>query len=432
MRRWLATMVAVASSGCGSSVPPPSAPSSGKANPYGPGWSAVHADAANSDYSAIPGARNLTLAWKRSFIGNINLGATSDTAGHVFVTLNSPIGCHLFALDSATGETVWCSDEVDRFASISSPTLDDQGRLFIADGEAMHAFTTDGTLLWETPIVGVPLSSQFTAEGNVIFITHIGHIYLLRRDTGEPLLPALELIPGATWNRYEGVLACATGRPQCPSANTPAIDLATGRFIFTFWTPGAPTSGIRAVQVTEGARPALTPLWINESLPQGSASSPDLSADRSRVYVTDNAGGLHALDAATGAEIWNFPIGYAAAGSPSTSPEGLIMPAGGDSGRIMAVADRGDFAELAWRREDWTNGGISTQAAGGIAYVTDLSVINNLVVVDTATGEELDREPLPGVTGFTVGTTVGPDGTVYVASFLGQLFAFRPASGAAR
>jgi hypothetical protein len=51
----------------------------------------------------------------------------------------------------------------------------------------------------------------------------------------------------------------------------------------------------------------------------------------------------------------------------------------------------------------------------------------DLVVVDTATGRELDREPLPGTPAFTVGTTLGLDGTVYVPSIRGDLFAFRPA-----
>jgi outer membrane protein assembly factor BamB len=182
--------------------------------------------------------------------------------------------------------------------------------------------------------------------------------------------------------------------------------------------------------VTEGAQTTLEPLWVNDNLPEGSASSPDISADGSRVYVTDNAGGLHALDIATGREIWSFDIGYAAAGSPSTSPQGLIMPAGGQMGPVMAVIDRGDHAELAWQRDDITNGGISTQVAGDLAYVTHFGAVNELVVVDTRDGTELDREPLVGLTGFTVGTTIGADRTVFVPGFLGTLYAFRPAEDA--
>jgi outer membrane protein assembly factor BamB len=122
------------------------------------------------------------------------------------------------------------------------------------------------------------------------------------------------------------------------------------------------------MQITEDPVPSISPLWTNDALPGGSASSPDLSADGSRVYVNDNVDSVHALDTATGEEIWRFQIGFASGGSPSLSPDGI----------------------------------------------------------DTATGTELDREPLPGTTVFTVGTTVGPDGTACVPTFLGQLFGFHP------
>jgi outer membrane protein assembly factor BamB len=101
------------------------------------------------------------------------------------------------------------------------------------------------------------------------------------------------------------------------------------------------------------------------------------------------------------------------------------MPSGGV---LMALIDQGASAALAWRHDTLLNRGIPTQAAGGLAYAT-VGVgrfLNDLVVVDTATGTELDREPLPGTTVFTVGTTVGPDGTACVPTFLGQLFGFHP------
>jgi outer membrane protein assembly factor BamB len=397
---------------------------------YAPGWSAVHADASNTDYSPVEGAAQLRPKWRHRFDGAINLGATIDPAGRVYVTESSnDAGCHLHVLDGATGETIWCSDEVDRFAVASAALLDRDGRIFLADSEAMHAFDPDGGVLWETPIAGVPLSAQFTPEGRLIFITHIGHIHLLRRETGEPVIPAIELVPGATWVPADGMTACLQGTASgCPSANTPAVDLRTGRLFFTFWEPGAPQAGIRAMQITENPSPAITPLWTNDALPGGSASSPDLSADGSRVYVNDNIDSVHALDAATGEEIWTFAIGFAPGGSPSLSPEGVLMPSGSATGVVMALQDVGESATLLWRRDTFVNRGIPTQAAGGLAYATVSAggFRNDLVVLDTATGAELDREPLPGTTAFTVGTTIGPDGTVYVPSFLGELFAFAP------
>lgn len=420
----LATSFVLSALAAACAGPQPASP----ASVYGPGWSAAHADSGNTDYSPIAGARDLTLAWTREFAGMINLGATSDGKGRLYITTTAP-GCRLYALDRATGETIWCSDKLDRMAVSSSALLDRDGRVFLADSTAMRAFGRKGEILWETPIVGAPLSAQFTPAGNLFFITHIGRIYLLRRDTGEAAAPAIELVPGATFDAAQGARACMRGTPECPSANTPAIDPKTGRVFFTFWAPGAASADIRAMQLTEGETPSLRLLWVNPSLPGGSASSPDLSPDGRRLYLTDNMGGLHALDAATGREIWSFPIGYESGGSPATSPEGLIMPAGGGKGPLMAIRDLGDRAELAWKRDDLVNRGLSPITGNGLAYATVVAAdgTNDLIVVNAETGEELDREHLPGRTIFTIGTTVDLDGTVYVPTIRGQLFAFRPA-----
>ncbi|MEU6798920.1 PQQ-binding-like beta-propeller repeat protein [Nonomuraea wenchangensis] len=394
----------------------------GAGSVYAPGWSSAHADAANTDYSPVKGARELAPAWRRSFEGAIYLGATSDDSGHVYVTTNGR-GCHLHALDRRTGKTVWCSREINRDAVASSALLDRDGHVYLADSEAMHAFDAKGRLLWATEIVGTPLSAQFTPAGNVIFITHLGRIYVLNRATGKPILDPVELIPNAT--PHDDQQACMRGTEDCPSANTLAVDLKRSRIYFTFWDKGAPRADIRAMKLVEGSRPSIRPLWRNPALPGGSATSPDLSQDGTRVYVGDNEGGLHALNAATGKKIWSFATGNAAGGSPSLSPTGLLMPAGGD---LMAVQDLGDRPRLLWKKEGVKSRGIPTQAAGGVAYATvGKRRSNELVVIDTATGAELDREAMPGLTAFSVGTTVGVDGMVFVSGITGELFAFRPA-----
>ncbi|HEY8544396.1 MAG TPA: PQQ-binding-like beta-propeller repeat protein [Acidimicrobiales bacterium] len=433
----LALAGAVGATAC-TPPPPPPPPDPAPASPYAEGWSAVHADAANTDYSPIEGAADVTLAWQRDFEGSIhigplewtiNLGPTVDPENRVYLT-STVADCPLQAIDGATGETLWCTTEVDQYAVSSSTLIDREGRLFVADGEAMHAFDAAGTVLWETPIVGVPLSAQFTPEGRLIFVTHIGVIYVLDRETGEPVLDPVELIPGATWDPSAGMMACARGTEDCPAANTLAVDLDTGRIFFTFWEPGAPQAGVRAMQYTEDPEPTLTHLWTNDSLPGGSGSSPDLSSDGTRIYVNDNVDSVHALDAATGQSIWSFPIGYASGGSPSTSPDGFILPAGGTNSPLQAIRDAGASAELAWRHDTMDNKGIPTQMAGDKTYATvgAGAFRNDLVVLDTRTGEELDREPLPGISVFSVGTTVGPDGTVYVPTIVGGLYAFRPAA----
>lgn len=392
---------------------------------YASSWSATHADSANSDYSPISGARSLALAWQREFGGATTLGATTDGSGRLFLT-TAAAGCHLYALDAATGRTLWCSDVVGRLAVISAPLLDRDGHLFVADGQAMYAFSRDGALLWRQPIAGVPLSAQFTPAGRLIFVTNIGQIYILERLTGRHAMPPLALVPGATFDPCREVFACARGEAACPAANTPA--LSRGRLYFTFWSPGAANAGVKAMELKEGAQTSLKPLWTSETLAEGSASSPTLSADGSRLYVTDNGGRLVALDTATGVLMWTFPLGYKSGGSVSISPGGLIMPAGGGQSPVMAFMDKGNSAVLLWRRDDLINRGIAAQAAGQLAYATVSRghFQNDLVVLDTRTGQSLDRTELPGTTIFSVGTTVGSDATVYVSTIRGTVFALRP------
>lgn len=392
---------------------------------YGSGWAAVHADNANSNYLPIQGGRELTLAWARDFPGTINLGPTSDDRGRLYLTTSGE-GCHLHVLDQATGSTLWCSELVNKMAVASSPLLDRDGRVFLADDQAMVAFRPNATVLWRTPIDGVPLSSQFTPDGRLLFITHVGRLYLLDRATGEGVIPMIDLAPGLVYHPGDGATACMRGTADCPSANTLAVDQASGRFFFTFWTPGAAQAGLRAMQYSAGATPTITPLWAKESLPGGSASSPLLSADGQRVFVTDNAGSLHALDANTGTILWSVDIGYAAGGNPSLSPDGIIMPAGGGDAPLLALQDRGGTAALLWKQPGLQNRGIATQAGGGLAYATVEVGARQfaLVVVDVRTGAELDREPLTGAKLFTVGTTLSLDGYVYVPTFDGKVFAF--------
>jgi outer membrane protein assembly factor BamB len=299
----------------------------------------------------------------------------------------------------------------------------------LADEKSMHSFNRKGSIRWTRPIKGVPLSAQFTPDGDLLFITHIGVIYMLDRHTGRPVQPPHALIPGAKSDPSKGLRACMRGLPDCPSANTPAIDLRNGRLYYTFWAPGAPNAGVRAMRL-----PSLEALWSNETLPGGSASSPDLSADGQRLYLTDNAGHLNALDAASGRLIWTLPIGYSAGGSVSVSPDGLIMPAGGRGAPLMAVQDRGSHGAIVWRNEALNNFGVATQAAGFKAYPTVSTGRGtaDLLVVDTRTGRLLDRETIPGSPRFTVGTTIDANGTVYVATISGDLHAFRPATPAPR
>jgi outer membrane protein assembly factor BamB len=399
-------------------------------NPKESSWRAAHADARNSDYSPVKGSRKISLLWQKKFSGTVNLGPTTDNNGQVYITTSAP-GCHLYALDPRTGEQRWCTDKVNKYAVASSALIDKNNRLYIADDRAMNSFDNNGNLLWQHTIQGFPLSAQFTQSGSLLFITHIGKVYVIETATGKPLIDGQSLSENTPPATGFDPRACMQGTVECPCANTLAYDEQNGRFYFTYWQPGTPSAALWAMQYSEQeGQASVTKLWENNLLPGGSASSPDISFDGTRIYVNDNEGGLYAIAAATGNLIWKYTIGYNTGGSQSTSPDGYIMPAGANGAALMCLKDEGDHARLVWRNDAMANRGVSTQSAGNLAYTTIKSASdrfsNDLVVVDVVTGEVLDRDSLPGKTYFSVGTTIGPEGNIYVPTFNGYLFAFGP------
>jgi outer membrane protein assembly factor BamB len=133
------------------------------------------------------------------------------------------------------------------------------------------------------------------------------------------------------------------------------------------------------------------------------------------------------VNAETGDTRWSYDIGFNSAGSASTSDDGLIIPAGGDKGHLLAVRDEGDHAELAWERKDLLQLGVPAQTAGDTGYTVVREGENglSLITFDTETGETVDQDTLPGAVGFTVGTSIGPKGEVLTPSAIGELFVFK-------
>jgi hypothetical protein len=70
---------------------------------------------------------------------------------------------------------------------------------------------------------------------------------------------------------------------------------------------------------------------------------------------------------------------------------------------------------------------VATVAASGRDADPASRYRNDLVIVDTRTGAELGRFPIEGSTVFSVGITIGPDGSIYVPFIQGDLLAFGPA-----
>jgi outer membrane protein assembly factor BamB len=424
----LATISAVVLSGCGGGAHVDDIFSAG-------GWPGMHADARNSDTSPVTGSRDISLAWSRPLGGPVANYASVAASGQIFLTARTEKGCNLFSFQMESGRKRWCRQLAPGVVA-STPVVDGAANVYVGENGAMNSFNEHGQLRWRTPVVGTPLSAQFTGDGNLLFITQLGQISVLDPQTGQKVVASYDLIPppsvadGANVDILpddKGLSGCFFGSPDCPVANMPAIDLASGTFYFTFYAPGATEADLVAMKYSGGDNPTISQEWSSDTLPGGSASSADLSADGSVVYINDNWGTVWAIDAATGDPKWSYDIGYAAAGSPSTSADGLIIPAGGLDGHLLALQDKGDHAELAWERRDILHLGVPAQTAGSTGYSVIREGVDGLAALtfDTSTGETLDQDTLPGAKGFTVGTSIGPEGEVLTPTLLGELFVLR-------
>ena len=398
------------------------------------GWPGAHADARNSNTSPGTGSRDVSFAWSRPLGGPVSTTPSIAPNGQISLTARTERGCNLFSFQSDSERKRWCTRLSDG-ATASTPVSDSVANIYIGDEGAMNSYNEYGQLRWRTPVSGTPLSAQFTADGNLLFVTHLGNIHVLDTQNGRPVLPAFQMIPPPNVDGTDGDLLpndagldeCFLGTAACPVAHTPAIDLASGRFFVTFFRPGSPATELVAIDYVEGDSPRIAPAWASDVLPGGAASSPVVSADGTRVYVNDREGRLWALDAETGAPQWNYALGYVAAAAPSVSDDGLLVVAGGEEGRLLAVRDAGDSAELAWERDDVLQLGVPAQSAGETGYTVIRDGDDGLALLtfDTGDGSTLDQTVLPDALGFSTGTAIGPKGEVVVPSFLGELFVLR-------
>ncbi|MFF0814381.1 PQQ-binding-like beta-propeller repeat protein [Rhodococcus sp. NPDC003318] len=422
----LATASALVTAGCGSDSPVPGIYADG-------GWPAIHSDAHNSGTAAVTGSRSISTAWSRPLGAPVATAASVGATGQIFVTTRSDQGCNLWSFQMDSGRKRWCT-RLGPGVAMSTPLVDRATNVYIGEDGAMSSFNEHGQLRWRTVVSGTPVSAQFTGDGNVLFVTHFGVVSVLDPQTGKVVVPSYQLIPAPTVDQAQdvplpaaaqGLDQCFLGSPDCPVAHAPAIDLKSGRFYLTVWRHGDARAELVAMRYAEGA---LTEEWSTDALPGGAASSPTLSADGSTVYVNDGQNSLWALDAVTGQPRWHHDIGYAAATGPSISGDGLIIPAGGGEGHLLALRDNGDQAEVVWERTDLLNLGVPAQTAGNTAYTVLRDGSDGLAVLtfDTATGETVDEDGLPGARGFTVGTSIGPNGEVLTPTLIGELFVLKP------
>ncbi|OZE74721.1 cell surface protein [Rhodococcus sp. 15-649-2-2] len=395
-------------------------------------WPASHANAHNSGSTAVSVDSPLTLDWTRPTGGTVSSPVSIGSTGQMFVTAATESGCNLFSFEIDSARKRWCN-RVGPSVVTATPTVDSAINVYIGDDGGMNSYNDHGQLRWRTPVYGVPKSAQFLGDGSVLSVTQMGQVSVLDTQNGQLRVPILDLVPTPNFltdpnSDFQpvdtGLAECSAGGSECVVPAAPAVDTATGAIYLTLWRPGSIAPQLVSLQYNRDGSPGLTERWSSDLLPAGVASSPVLSEDGSTVYVADVDGRLTAFDTADGRQKWTEGTGLGVGASPSIAADGTIVPAGGD-GTLVGLRDNGDSVERVWVRDDIEQAGTAAQSADGRGH----TVVRDgdglaLLTFDSATGNTVDSQPVPDVVGGTVGTSIGPDGQVVTASYLGEIFTY--------
>jgi outer membrane protein assembly factor BamB len=321
-----------------------------------------------------------------------------DGAGNLYMT---PLLPHepimMISLDPATGERRFVVPPIegDRGGGAVPLVLRDPDAggevVYVNTYQRMLAYRTDGTPVWEVPTGLGPATASFQSPiglawvpnaDAIVGLTRDGFVVLLDRRTGAPLLPPLQLPGERTPSRssaaspalaamvdtlLEPLVAFPPGFGVLPLidvllggnsevANNLSVDPRTGRL----WIAASARDGedgtvdgvsqlgaiYRYDVVRDGDRWTLAEV-CHRNFPGGSASTPTLGQNGTRVYLGDDSGALIAIDAADCSQAWSVALDSQIFGSIAAASDGRELYAASANG-IFQVIDDGDSGRRGW------------------------------------------------------------------------------------
>ncbi len=223
-------------------------------------------------------------------------------------------------IDPANGRAVW---RISAGRTLSAGAGADGSVVVVgSDKGDVLAFDTNGTALWATKVGSEVISPPKTAEGTVVVFSGDGRVYGLSTKDGSRRWVYQRANPPLVVRNYAGAVierggvffGTAGGRLL-------GLDLATGTVGWeaAIATPKGATELERIADVTslptideryacatayQGRTGCFdvvrgTPVWSRDI-----GSLGGIAIDAKNLYVTDDAGAVHALDRSTGASVW--------------------------------------------------------------------------------------------------------------------------------
>lgn len=452
---------------------------------------ALHVDTINSDEIAGVVAPVFEAGWHTEAHTFNTEGPTFDGAGNLYFSplFSGDEDVVLISLNAEDGSRRWAVPGTPGGAGaplvLDDPDNPGEQIIYVsaydrafaikpnADANADKIIQTD-EMIWSVP-------TGLSAEGvdraphifglnydpttdTVIALAKDNHIIVLDRKTGRSLLrepysipdiapsPSREIeTPDRIMARVEKAATPLFGDTPFSAligpllgnatliANYFSVDPHSGRIWVAATAPDAEDGSadgiselgaLYSLRLSPGEDDLLTVEMLNHvSFEGGSASTPALSADGTRVYVGDNFGKLLAIDSTDASVVWELDVGEQIFGSISVASDNaeLYLPA---ATSIIKVVDEGDSARLVWRGDldmypelgfnKNTRSLTATITANGLAFMasSELQLGPGLMLslgtglMDRETGEV--RYFVEGREDSVSVTSIGPDGSIYI------------------
>lgn len=448
-------------------------------------WRNLHADPVNSDEVSVALAPVFRRAWVAEPLTFNVTGPVFDAAGNLyFAPLFPGEDVFLLSLDPADGSRRWAVPGPAQGGGAGAPMVlrdpDHPGEeiVYVAAYDRALAATTGGATLWDVP-TGLPpvadddfpavFGANYLPQWDAIVgLSRNGYLFALDRETGAPIAAPFSLpgepsparastFPAALVERaYAELAPLLAGAPPgftagdlfrvllggaTEVANFFAVDPSTGRLWIAATAPDeadgtadgvSDLGALYAVDLAAGDGGPEFEIACRRDFVGGSASSPALRADGTRVYVGDNAGNLIAVDAADCSDVWTLPVGAQLVGSVGVSSDNAEVYVA-TARDLFQVVDLGAAGAIGWRADlavflpglgqENANLNLYSIAANGIGFQAGsgptlagftLPLATGAGALDRATGKA--RYFAGGFDETVAVISTGPDGAMYIGN----------------